>query len=32
MYDQIPVAIIRNNLRTVGISREEYLRLVVEEN
>jgi predicted RNA binding protein YcfA (HicA-like mRNA interferase family) len=24
-YDQVPVAIIRNNLKTAGISREEYL-------
>jgi predicted RNA binding protein YcfA (HicA-like mRNA interferase family) len=27
-YDEIPVAIIRNNLRTAGISRDEYLRLL----
>jgi predicted RNA binding protein YcfA (HicA-like mRNA interferase family) len=27
-YDEVPVAIIRNNLRTAGISREEYLRLL----
>lgn len=27
-YDEVPVAIIRNNLKTAGISREEYLRLL----
>jgi predicted RNA binding protein YcfA (HicA-like mRNA interferase family) len=27
-YDEVPVAIIRNNLRTAGISREEYFRLL----
>ncbi len=27
-YDEIPVAIIRNNLRTTGISRDEYFRLL----
>jgi predicted RNA binding protein YcfA (HicA-like mRNA interferase family) len=27
-YDEIPVAIIRTNLRTAGISREEYFRLL----
>lgn len=27
-YDEIPVSIIRNNLRTAGISREEYFRLL----
>lgn len=27
-YDQVPVAIIRNNLKTAGISRDEYLRLM----
>jgi predicted RNA binding protein YcfA (HicA-like mRNA interferase family) len=27
-YDEIPVAIIRNNLRTAGISRDEYFRLL----
>ena len=29
-YDEVPVAIIRNNLRTAGISREEYFRLLEE--
>jgi predicted RNA binding protein YcfA (HicA-like mRNA interferase family) len=27
-YDEVPVFIIRNNLRTAGISRDEYLRLL----
>jgi predicted RNA binding protein YcfA (HicA-like mRNA interferase family) len=27
-YDEIPVAILRNNLRTVGISRDEYFHLL----
>lgn len=27
-YDEVPVFIIRNNLRTAGISREEYFRLL----
>jgi predicted RNA binding protein YcfA (HicA-like mRNA interferase family) len=27
-YDEVPVFVIRNNLRTAGISREEYLRLL----
>jgi predicted RNA binding protein YcfA (HicA-like mRNA interferase family) len=27
-YDEIPVTIIRNNLRTAGISRDEYFRLL----
>lgn len=27
-YDEVPVFIIRNNLRTAGISREEYLRKI----
>ena len=27
-YDAIPVAIIRNNLKTAGISRDEYFRLL----
>ena len=26
-YRQVPVAIIRNNLKTAGISREEYFRM-----
>ncbi len=29
-YDEVPVAIIRNNLKTAGISRDEYLRLLNE--
>lgn len=28
MYKQVPVFIIQNNLRSAGISREEYLRLL----
>jgi predicted RNA binding protein YcfA (HicA-like mRNA interferase family) len=27
-YDEVPVAIIRNNLRTAGISRDEYFDLL----
>jgi predicted RNA binding protein YcfA (HicA-like mRNA interferase family) len=27
-YDEIPVSIIRNNLKTAGITREEYFRLL----
>ena len=27
-YAEVPVFIIRNNLRTAGISRDEYLRLL----
>ena len=27
-YDEIPVSILRNNLKTAGISREEYFRLL----
>lgn len=27
-YDEVPVFIIRNNLKTAGISREEYFRLL----
>ncbi|XWK90475.1 MAG: type II toxin-antitoxin system HicA family toxin [Phormidium sp.] len=29
-YDEIPVSIISNNLKTAGISREEYFRLLAE--
>ncbi len=29
-YDEVPVFIIRNNLRTAGLSREEYFRLLEE--
>jgi predicted RNA binding protein YcfA (HicA-like mRNA interferase family) len=29
-YDEVPVAIIRNNLRTAGISRDEYFDLLDE--
>lgn len=29
-YDEVPVAIIRNNLRTAGISRDEYFDLLGE--
>ncbi len=28
-YDEVPVAIIRNNLKTAGISREEFSRLLM---
>ena len=27
-YDEVPVSIIRNNLKTAGLSREEYFRLL----
>ena len=27
-YDEVPVSIIRNNLKTAGISREEYFKLL----
>ncbi len=27
-YEQVPVAIITNNLKTAGISRDEYFRLL----
>lgn len=27
-YDEVPVSVIKANLRTAGISREEYLRLL----
>jgi predicted RNA binding protein YcfA (HicA-like mRNA interferase family) len=26
-YDEVPVSIIKNNLKTAGIQREEYFRL-----
>ena len=29
-YDEIPVTVIRNNMRTVGMSREQYFRLFAE--
>lgn len=29
-YDEIPVTVIRNNMRTVGMSREQYFRLFTE--
>jgi len=29
-YDEVPVSIIRNNMRTAGISRNEYFRLIEE--
>jgi len=27
-YDQAPISIIKNNLKTAGISREDYLALI----
>jgi predicted RNA binding protein YcfA (HicA-like mRNA interferase family) len=27
-WEEVPIAIIRNNLKTAGISREEYFRLL----
>lgn len=29
-YDEVPVTIIRNNMRTVNMSREQYFRLLTE--
>ncbi|SDS46978.1 type II toxin-antitoxin system HicA family toxin [Opitutus sp. GAS368] len=29
-YQEIPVFIIRNNLRTAGLSRDDYFRLLAE--
>lgn len=29
-YEEVPVFIIRNNMRTAGLSREEYFRLLAE--
>jgi predicted RNA binding protein YcfA (HicA-like mRNA interferase family) len=29
-YDEVPVSIIRTNLKTAGLSREEYVRLLKE--
>jgi predicted RNA binding protein YcfA (HicA-like mRNA interferase family) len=29
-YAEVPVSIIRNNLKTAGISREEYFRLLAQ--
>jgi len=29
-YDSVPVFVIRNNLRTAGLSRDEYFRLLDE--
>jgi predicted RNA binding protein YcfA (HicA-like mRNA interferase family) len=30
-YQEVPVSIIRNNLKTAGISRDEYFRLLRRE-
>jgi hypothetical protein len=27
-YDEVPVSIIRNNLKTAGLTREEFFRLL----
>ena len=29
-YDEVPVTIIRSNMRTVNMNREEYFRLLAE--
>ncbi len=29
-YEEVPVFIIRNNLRSAGMSRDEYLRLLAD--
>ena len=31
-YQEVPVSIIRNNLKTAGISRDEYFRLLREDD
>jgi len=28
MYDEVPISIIKNNLRTANISRDEFFRLI----
>jgi predicted RNA binding protein YcfA (HicA-like mRNA interferase family) len=28
VYDEVPVAVIKSNLKTAGLSREDYLRLI----
>lgn len=28
VYDEVPVSIIRNNMKTAGLSREKYFRLL----
>jgi len=30
-YDEIPISVIKNNLKTAGISREEYFRLLEQK-
>lgn len=30
-YDDVAVTIIKNNMRTVNMSREEYFRLLIED-
>ncbi|MHC4281315.1 MAG: type II toxin-antitoxin system HicA family toxin [Planctomycetota bacterium] len=30
-YSEVPVAVVRNNLRTAGISRDEYFKLLEEK-
>jgi predicted RNA binding protein YcfA (HicA-like mRNA interferase family) len=30
-YDEVPLSIIKNNLKTAGISREEYFRLLEQK-
>lgn len=29
-YDEVPVSVIRNNMKTAGISRDEFFRLLQE--
>jgi predicted RNA binding protein YcfA (HicA-like mRNA interferase family) len=29
-YDEVPVFVIRNNLRTAGMSRDQYFRLLAD--
>ncbi|MDE0089400.1 MAG: hypothetical protein OXU23_27045 [Candidatus Poribacteria bacterium] len=30
-YDEVPLTVIRNNMRTVNLSREEYFQLLTED-
>ena len=30
-YDEIPVTVIMNNMKTVGMSREEYFQILLKE-
>ncbi|MDE0483376.1 MAG: type II toxin-antitoxin system HicA family toxin [Candidatus Poribacteria bacterium] len=30
-YDEVPLTVIKNNMRTVNLSREEYFQLLTED-